>query len=320
MSDLADTTSDFSVSDADLMAAVTDAFHGASSGAEEAPPAADAGADEAEAAPDEKAPQKAAQAADDDIDPRAVLRARMEKARAAKAAKAESRRQAELAEKLREYEQARPQAASSFDLDGFKSKFYQSPLSALQELGVDLDTFTQRVLEENTPQSQLAQQLKAVQERIESFEKQKKEAEEREAKLAEERQRHQEEQEFCSMITTEDYPSLYEWFSDDPHALIREAEVVATDLLKAGHDPDDIEDADIADFLEMKYAKKLQKLKGVSAARKATQPASGASKPRSPSQASASETKLGGPKNFWDLSADEQDALLNEVARTATAN
>lgn len=122
------------------------------------------------------------------------------------------------------------------------------------------------------------------------------------------------------MITTEDYPSLYEWFSDDPHALIREAEVVATDLLKAGHDPDDIEDADIADFLEMKYAKKLQKLKGVSAARKATQPASGASKPRSPSQASASETKLGGPKNFWDLSADEQDALLNEVARTATAN
>lgn len=318
MSDLADTTSDFSVSDADLMAAVTDAFHGAASGAEEAPPAADVGADEVEATPDEKAPQKAAQA-DDDIDPRAVLRARMEKARAAKAAKAESRRQAELAEKLREYEQARPQAPS-FDIDGFKSKFYQSPLSALQELGVDLDTFTQRVLEENTPQSQLAQQLKAVQERIESFEKQKKEAEERESKLAEERQRHQEEQEFCSMITTEDYPSLYEWFSDDPHALIREAEVVAADLLKAGHDPDDIEDADIADFLEMKYAKKLQKLKGVSAARKATQPASGASKPRSPSQASASETKLGGPKNFWDLSADEQDALLNEVARTATAN
>ncbi len=318
MSDLADNTSDFSVSDADLMAAVTDAFHGAASGAEEAPPAADVAEDEAEATPAEKAPQKAAQA-DDDIDPRAVLRARMEKARAAKAAKAESRRQAELAEKLREYEQARPQAPS-FDLDGFKSKFYQSPLSALQELGVDLDTFTQRVLEENTPQSQLAQQLKAVQERIESFEKQKKEAEEREAELAEERQRHQEEQEFCSMITTEDYPSLYEWFSDDPHALIREAEVVATDLLKAGHDPDDIEDADIADFLEMKYAKKLQKLKGVSAARKATQPASGASKPRSPSQASASETKLGGPKNFWDLSADEQDALLNEVARTATAN
>jgi len=319
MSDLADNTSDFSVSDADLMAAVTDAFHGAASGAEEAPPAADVGSDEVEAAPGEKATQKAAQAADDDIDPRAVLRARMEKARAAKAAKAESRRQAELAEKLREYEQARPQAPS-FDIDGFKSKFYQSPLSALQELGVDLDTFTQRVLEENTPQSQLAQQLKAVQERVESFEKQKKEAEEREAKLAEERQRHQEEQEFCSMITTEDYPSLYEWFSDDPHALIREAEVVATDLLKAGHDPDDIEDADIADFLEMKYAKKLQKLKGVSAARKATQPASGASKPRSPSQASASETKLGGPKNFWDLSADEQDAHLNEGATTATAN
>lgn len=319
MSDLADNTSDFSVSDADLMAAVTDAFHGAASGAKEALPAADAGEDGVDDAKAEKAPQKVAQASDDDIDPRAVLRARMEKARAAKAAKAEARRQAELAEKLREYEQARPQAPS-FDLDGFKSKFYQSPLSALQELGVDLDTFTQRVLEENTPQSQLAQQLKAVQERIESFEKQKKEAEEREAKLAEERQRHQEEQEFCSMITTEDYPSLYEWFSDDPHALIREAEVVATDLLKAGHDPDDIEDADIADFLEMKYAKKLQKLKGVSAARKATQPASGASKPRSPSQASASETKLGGPKNFWDLSADEQDALLNEVARTATAN
>lgn len=319
MSDLAESTSDFSVSDADLMAAVTDAFHGAASGAEEAPPAAadEPEAEEAAAAP--KAPQKAAEA-DDDIDPRTVLRARMEKARAAKAAKAEARRQAELAERLREFEQARPQAAPGFDLDGFKSKFYQSPLSALQELGVDLDTFTQRVLEENTPQSQLAQQLKAVQERIESFEKQKKDAEEREAKLAEERQRHQEEQEFCSMITTEDYPSLYEWFSDDPHALIREAEVVAKDLLKAGHDPDDIEDADIADFLEMKYAKKLQKLKGVSAARKATQPASGASKPRSPSQASASETKLGGPKNFWDLSADEQDALLNEVARTATAN
>lgn len=318
MSDLADNTSDFSVSDADLMAAVTDAFHGAASGAEEAAQEPDEAPPEAEADATEKASQKAAEA-DDDIDPRAVLRARMEKARAAKAAKAEARRQAELAEKLREYEQARPQAPS-FDLDGFKSKFYQSPLSALQELGVDLDTFTQRVLEENTPQSQLAQQLKAVQERIESFEKQKKEAEEREAKLAEERQRHQEEQEFCSMITSEDYPSLYEWFSDDPHALIREAEVVATDLLKAGHDPDDIEDADIADFLEMKYAKKLQKLKGVSAARKATQPASGASKPRSPSQASASETKLGGPKNFWDLSADEQDALLNEVARTATAN
>ena len=122
------------------------------------------------------------------------------------------------------------------------------------------------------------------------------------------------------MITQDDYPSLYEWFSDDPHALVREAETVARTLLNQGNDPDDIEDADIADYLELKYAKKMERLKGVSAARKNTQPANASSKPRSPSQASASETKLGGPKNFWEMSEGEQAALLNEVARSAMSN
>ena len=109
-------------------------------------------------------PVKASRAVDDDIDPRAILRARMEKARAAKAAKAESRRQAEMAEKLRAYETQmghRQPEAPQFDLDGFKNKFHQSPLAALQDLGVDLDTFTQRVIEENTPQSKMLSQMKA---------------------------------------------------------------------------------------------------------------------------------------------------------------
>jgi hypothetical protein len=265
---------------------------------------------------DEEAPKPsraAPQAAEDDIDPREVIRSRMEKARAAKQAKAEARRQAEMAEKLREYEQARSfeaPKASSFDVDGFKSKLKTSPLTALQELGINLDEFTQAALEENTPQSKMLAQMQALQAKIDAFERQQQEAQEMSRRKAEEAETLREQQEFCSMITSEDYPSLYEWFSDDPYALIREAEGVARDFLSRGGDPDEVQDEDIAWFLEQKYSKKLGSIKGKSAAKAAAQPA-----PRSPSQASASETRLGGPKNLYDLSRDEQTAMLIEVAR-----
>jgi hypothetical protein len=157
--------------------------------------------------------------------------------------------------------------------------------------------------------------MQALQAKIDAFENQQKEAQENARRQAEEAETLREQQEFCSMITTEDYPSLYEWFSDDPYALIREAEGVARDFLARGGDPDEIQDEDIAWFLEQKYSKKLGSIKGKSAAKAAAQPAPATSRPRSPSQASASETRLGGPKNLYDLSREEQTAMLVEVAR-----
>jgi hypothetical protein len=280
---------------------------------------ADGDSEAEEADPEPKvAKAKPVQAADDDIDPREVIRSRMEKARAAKQAKAEARRQAEMAERLREYERMqaeRAPQASQFDVDGFKTKLKTSPLTALQELGINLDEFTQAALEENTPQSKMLAQMQALQAKIDAFERQQKEAEETQRRKQEEAETLREQQEFCSMITSEDYPSLYEWFSDDPYALVREAEGVAREFLSRGGDPDDLGDDDIAWFLEQKYSKKLGAIKGKSAAKAAAQPAPATSKPRSPSQASASETRLGGPKNLYDMSRDEQTAMLIEVAR-----
>ena len=261
---------------------------------------------------------KPVQASDDDIDPREVIRSRMEKARAAKHAKAEARRQADMAERLREYQQMQAERApqvSQFDVDGFKSKLKTSPLTALQDLGINLDEFTQAALEENTPQSKMLAQMQALQAKIDAFERQQQEAEHAARQKHEEAETLREQQEFCSMITSEDYPSLYEWFSDDPYALVREAEGIAREFLSRGGDPDELGDEDIAWFLEQKYVKKLGAIKGKSAAKASAQPAPATSKPRSPSQASASETRLGGPKNLYDMSRDEQTAMLIEVAR-----
>jgi len=273
---------------------------------------------EGEAAQAKPAKAKPVQAADDDIDPREVIRSRMEKARAAKHAKAEARRQADMAERLREYQQMQAERApqvSQFDVDGFKSKLKTSPLTALQDLGINLDEFTQAALEENTPQSKMLAQMQALQAKIDAFERQQQEAEQSARQKHEEAETLREQQEFCSMITSDDYPSLYEWFSDDPYALVREAEGVAREFLSRGGDPDELGDEDIAWFLEQKYGKKLGAIKGKSAAKASAQPAPATSKPRSPSQASASETRLGGPKNLYDMSRDEQTAMLIEVAR-----
>lgn len=329
-SDAVDTGSDTGegVSHADLIAAARSAMNDdeptvtqiASEAAQEGAQEAQEGHDEPEEAPEQprvaKAKPEAAQ--DDDIDPREVIRARMEKARAAKHAKAEARRQADMAEKLREYERARmerePEGAR-FDVDGFKAKLKTSPLTALQELGINLDEFTQAALEENTPQSKMLAQMRDLQAKIDAFERQQREAEQATRRRAEEAENLRAQQEFCSIITTEDYPSLYEWFSDDPYALVAEAEGVAKEFLSKGGDPDELGDDDIAWFLEQKYSKKLSAIKGKSAAKAAAQPAPATSKPRSPSQASASETRLGGPKNLYDMSRDDQTAMLIEVAR-----
>ena len=308
------------VAHADLIAAARSAMDGA----EDTPArvAADAledladGSEEASEAKPVKA--KPVQATDDDIDPREVIRSRMEKARAAKQAKAEARRQADMAERLREYQQMQAERApqvSQFDVDGFKSKLKTSPLTALQDLGINLDEFTQAALEENTPQSKMLAQMQALQAKIDAFERQQQEAEHSARQKHEEAETLREQQEFCSMITSDDYPSLYEWFSDDPYALVREAEGVAREFLSRGGDPDELGDEDIAWFLEQKYGKKLGAIKGKSAAKSSAQPAPATSRPRSPSQASASETRLGGPKNLYDMSRDEQTAMLIEVAR-----
>lgn len=328
-SDAVDTGSDMgeSVSHADLIAAARSAMDDeaktttqvASEALQEAAEGAVDDAEDTEEPGVSERPAKAKleAAADDDIDPREVIRQRMEKARAAKQAKAEARRQAEAMARLREYEsmQAEREPQPAFDVDGFKAKLKTSPLTALQDLGINLDEFTQAALEENTPQSKMLSQMRELQAKIDAFERQQKEAEEHHRRRTEEAETLRAQQEFCSIITNEDYPALYEWFSDEPIALVREAENVAKEFLAKGGDPDDLGDDDIAWFLEQKYMKKLSAIKGKSAAKAAAQPAPATSKPRSPSQASASETRLGGPKNLYDMSRDEQTAMLVEVAR-----
>ena len=210
--------------------------------------------------------------------------------------------------------------APQFDLDGFKSKFHQSPLAALQDLGVDLDTFTQRVIEENTPQSKMLAQMKALQDKIEAFERQKQEVEKREQAQTRERERFEQDQAFCAIITPDDYPSLHEFFKDDPYALIREADALATQLVKAGNDPDLIEDSDIADYLETKYEKIMSRVRGKAEAQRTAQPLPGKTRPRAPSRAETSDNNIGKTKDFWEMSASEQDALLKEVARNAMSN
>jgi hypothetical protein len=272
-----------------------------------------------EEAPEEEAEPapKAEAKAEPDVDPSEIIRRRMEKARAAKQAKAFERRQAEQTMRLREYEEMQRrsmQERPAFDVDSFKSKLRTSPLTALQELGVDINEFTEAALEEGTPQSKMMAQMRAMQERLEAFEKQRAELEERESQMRRQQAVRQQEAEFCAIITEDEYPSLHEFFADDVPALLREAKHVAREFLEKGGDPDSVSDEDIAWYLEQKYAKKAAKFKGKAAARLGTQPAPSTSKPRSPSQAKASETKLGG-KDFSSLSPDEQDAMLLEVAR-----
>jgi len=271
-------------------------------------------------------PERPAQAAAEDFDPRERIRARMEKARAAKTAKMQARKEAEMAEKLRQYEAMltpREPERPSFDVDSFKRKLSQSPLTALQELGINLDEFTQAAIEENTPQSRMLAQMKAMEEKISSFEKQRQEFEERQQREQEQRARHEQDQAFCSIITPDDYPSLHEFFKDDPYALIREADALARNLIERGNNPDDIEDSDLADYLEDKYARTLMRIKGRSEAQRTAQPLPTKGRPKAPTQSSASSTDIGEQKNFWDLSAGEQDALLKEIARnemSKTAN
>ena len=330
MSDFAGTDTGSSVSDAELVSMAAEIMGGGSKTAAPERPtkavaealAADAAGDEEET--QEEAPERPAKAAklapegEPDVDPAAIIRARMEKARAAKAAKAESRRQAEMSARLREYEEMQRRTVDerpSFDVDGFKSKLKSSPLTALQELGINLDEFTQAALEEGTPQSKMMAEMRAMKEQLDALHKQRQELEEREKKTAEVRERQRQEQEFCAMITQDEYPSLYEWFEDDPPALVREAYRTVEEFLGKGGDPEDISDDDVAWFLEQKYSKKLGKFKGKAAARLGTQPAPSTSKPRTPSQAKASETgKLGG-KDFASMSDEEQLAMLIEVAR-----
>lgn len=332
MSDFAGSDTSSSVSDAELVSMAAEIMGGGSkTAAPERPTKAVAEALASEAASDEEeaqeeAPARPAKAAkaelsseEPDIDPSAIIRSRMEKARAAKAAKAEARRQAEMTSRLREYEEMQRRTVDerpAFDVDGFKSKLKSSPLTALQELGINLDEFTQAALEEGTPQSKMMAEMRAMKEQLDALHQQRKELEEREKKATEVRERQRQEQEFCAMITQDEYPSLYEWFEDDPPALVREAYRTIEEFVGKGGDPDDIGDEDVAWFLEQKYSKKLGKFKGKAAARLGTQPAPSTSKPRSPSQAKASETgKLGG-KDFASMSDEEQLAMLIEVART----
>ena len=310
-------SSDSGVSTGDLVALAGRMMHG---DADEAAPAQTAEAElpTAEAQDGPEREEVAAKEPVQDFDPRERIRARMEKARAAKQVKAQARREAEMAERLRQYEAftaPREPERPSFDVDGFKKKLATSPLTALQELGIDLDTFTQAAIEENTPQSRMLAQMRAMEEKLQAFEKQREELEAKQRQAEEQRVKYEQDQAFCSIITPDDYPSLHEFFKDDPYALIREADALATKLLSSGHSADDIEDSDLADYLEEKYARTLMRIKGRDEAKRTAQPLAAKGRPRAPSQAAASDTSIGDRKNFWELSAGEQDALLKEIAR-----
>lgn len=323
---MSEVTESASVSDAELVSMAASIMGGESAkAASPVKAAADAMVKEHSAEePEEEAAEEAAEPApkaetkpEREVDPADIIRRRMEKARAAKQAKAFERRQAEQAMRLREYEEMQRQSVQerpSFDVDGFKNKLRTSPLTALQELGVDINEFTEAALEEGTPQAKMMAQMRAMQQRLEAFEKQREELERKQAEQQQQMAIRQQEAEFCAIITEDEYPSLHEFFADDVPALLREAKHVAQEFLAKGGDPDDVSDEDIAWYLEQKYARKVAKFKGKAAARLGTQPAPSTSKPRSPSQAKASETKLGG-KDFSSLSPDEQDAMLLEVAR-----
>lgn len=312
-----DDSSGGSVSTADLVALAGQMMQG---DADSASPTSEA-VDEVPAAEAQDGPERATEAAkasEDDFDPRERIRARMEKARAAKQAKAQARREREMEEKLRTYEALvapREPERPSFDIDGFKKKLATSPLTALQELGVDLDSFTQAAIEENTPQSRMLAQMRAMEEKLQAFEKHREELEAKQRQAEEQRVKYEQDQAFCSIVTPDDYPSLHELFQDDPYALIREADALATRLISEGNNPDDIEDSDLADILEQKYARTMMRIKGRDEARRTAQPLPVKGRPRAPSQTSASDTSIGLQKNFWDLSASEQDALLKEIAR-----
>lgn len=252
-----------------------------------------------------------------EADPAAIIAKKMERARAAKQAKQAERRAAEQTVRLREYEDMQRQVAQqkpAFDLEGFKRQLRNNPLTALQELGVDLGEFTSAALEEGTPQAKMMAQMRAMQDKLESFEKQREEHERDQQESRKQDAHRAHEAEFCAIITMEEYPSLHEFFSDDVPALLREARHVAQEFLSKGGDPDTVTDEDIAWYLEQKYARKVSKFKGKSSARLGTQPAPSTSRPRSPSQSKASETKLGG-REFNTLSEDDQMAMLLEVAR-----
>lgn len=321
---MSDTVESSSISDAELVSMAADIMGGKP--AESPVKAASAAAREAIESTEhsdaedaqEEAPKAVAQVAERDINPDDVIRRRMERARQAKAQKAEARRQAEMAERLREYEEMQRRTVDerpAFDVDGFKQKLRTSPLTALQELGLNLDEFTQAALEEGTPQAKMMAEMRALQSRLDAFERERKEHEERQSHASRQAEIRRQEQEFCSIITEDEYPSLHEFFADDVPALLREAKHVAQEFLARGGDPDDVSDEDIAWYLEQKYSKKAEKFRGKAAARLGTQPAPSTSKPRSPSQAKASQTgKLGG-RDFSSLSSEEQDAMLVEVAR-----
>lgn len=275
-----------------------------------------------EEAPAEEAPAAKKAATQPDVNPDTIIRSRMERARAAKAAKAEARREAERAYMQRQYEEMQRKTVEerpSFDVDGFRSKLKSSPIAALQELGIDINDFTSAALEEGTPQAKMMAQMRSMQEKLDQIEREKKELTERQSKMAAERQRQQDEADFCAMITPQEYPSLYAIFEERPQALVREAYNAINEFVSRGGNPDDITDEQVADYLERVYSRAADRVRGKAQARLGTQPAPVTSKPRTPSQARASETGSG-KRDFHNLSSEEQDAMLVEVARQAMSN
>ena len=210
----------------------------------------------------------------------------------------------QLAEATQQNEKTREQVAQ----DIFK-KLRRKPAATFKEFGFDFqDLIDAGIRETSGGDDRVVSEIDELREELRALKKDREEMSRVESEKAEAAQLEGARNEFLGMVTKNQFPSLYEWFKDDPHALWDEACRIAE-----AQGDDDVDDIQVIQHLEKKYRERLGRFNATPLqASQKKQPA------KTLSTKAASETRTAG-KPFGQLDADQQKAALLAAVKKATS-
>lgn len=210
----------------------------------------------------------------------------------------------QLAEATHQNEKTREQVAQ----DIFK-KLRRKPAATFKEFGFDFqDLIDAGIRETSGGDDRVVSEIDELREELRALKKDREEMSRIESEKAEVAKLEGARNEFLGMVTKNQFPSLYEWFKDDPHALWDEACRIAE-----AQGEDDVDDIQVIQHLEKKYRERLSRFNATPLqASQKKQPA------KTLSTKAASETRTAG-KPFGQLDADQQKAALLAAVKKATS-
>lgn len=210
----------------------------------------------------------------------------------------------QLAEATHQNEKTREQVAQ----DIFK-KLRRKPAATFKEFGFDFqDLIDAGIRETSGGDDRVVSEIDELREELRALKKDREEMGRIESEKAEVAKLEGARNEFLGMVTKNQFPSLYEWFKDDPHALWDEACRIAE-----AQGEDDVDDIQVIQHLEKKYRERLSRFNATPLqASQKKQPA------KTLSTKAASETRTAG-KPFGQLDADQQKAALLAAVKKATS-